>query len=740
MSSGNLTPIESTFGETHSGGVNPLRKLLDALHGRWMIAFVVGAVLAGLLGAGGYYHGSQNISYTSQGVVQVVQTRRSILYETELNQRDPDYDAFRSLQARLIQSQRLLSKAIEVEYEDPDRVSMRDLGWPQGQAGLRKLIKSLRVLVPRSENVILVSITDDDPVVAQVAVNAVLTAYEQLSGDTAAAEFTTLERELIGLRDQYRRQRDDAREAILNLAEQYGTDDLERRRESKGTELDRLDRRIRELQIAQAMLPPKPEGDEPEAEASETPSSVEALASYDPQLASLVSRLNQIELEIRSNSDQLGAEHPQMQRLERDRTIMSDLVNERAGTVRERLGGESLAGPRMADGSASRANTERQLVQLRALRESLAGEVLELGRVQLRIDHEKQRSDEANTALAETTHRLEALRVEQGDANQRARIEVVTRGDQPLRPDGDNKQKFAGMGALGGAVLGVGLVALPGLIRPKYRSIGQLALPDPSYTVLGVMPELDAGGAAGDELARLNLHQIRVLLESARVRAGGSTEAYLMTSATAGEGKTSLVIALASAYSNAGMSVVLVDADLVGRSLTAQLSTREVDGVLQWIRAGNLIADPPVHSTPVPGVVIVPCGRDNGLEPEALGPRQLTAMIDLLKQRFDVVLVDSGPVLGSTEAAAAVSACDETVLVIGRGQRESLVKAARDRLERLGATRVGIVFNRADRDDLEKNPTSATSVGMSQRSRPTEGRPRSLAVALAMGASGTGDE
>jgi Mrp family chromosome partitioning ATPase len=189
---------------------------------------------------------------------------------------------------------------------------------------------------------------------------------------------------------------------------------------------------------------------------------------------------------------------------------------------------------------------------------------------------------------------------------------------------------------------------------------------------------------------------------------------------------------MSSAYANAGMSVAIVDADLVGRSLTPQLISPELDGVLQWLRKQDVTAEPPVHSTPIPGVYMVPHGRDNGLEPESLGPKHMRAMLDLLKSRFDVVLVDSGPILGSTEAAAAATVCDETVLVIGRGQRESLVKAARDRLERLGTRRVGLVFNRADREDLERHPTSAASTSMSKRSRVSGGAPQSLALSLAM--------
>lgn len=738
MSGNEPIMVDHDFGDNHRGGVNLLKMALMSLQGRWHWAILLGLVLGGGLAAGGYWYGKQNIMYSSQGIVRIVPSRPQILYETELNQRLPEYDSYRSLQARLLESQRILEWAIESD-------DMRRIGWPEGRVGLQLLFDSLRVSVPRSEDVLLVRVTHENPVIAQQAVNAVLKSYERLSGDGAAQQFRSLENELTNLHETYRRQREAARTLMLQLAEQVGTDNPARRREAFGIEIDRLDRQIAGLWAAVTGLPGSADQTEADPSAVESaeqseadPSAVESaepsndiLSQYDAQLASLINRQQSLEIEIRANSDQLGAEHPQMQSLARDLKIVSALVDDRAQKVRERLGSDELSGVTANAGLRSRSTIESQIAELEETRKNLDAQVLKLGRIQLQIDLEKQKAAEANDSLAETSRRLEALRVEQGD-RQFGRVEITQFGERPLRPTGDDKKKFAALGGVAGGGLGVMLVMLPGLLAPKYRSVGQLSVPSSMYSVLGVMPELDSAGAVGDELARLNLHQIRVLLEASKTQTGNENGSYLFTSATAGEGKTSLVLALSSAYANAGMSVAIVDADLVGRAVTGQLVSPELDGVLQWLRNHDLTAEPPVHSTPIPGVYLVPHGRDNGLEPESLGAKHLKAMLESLKQRFDVVLVDSGPILGSTEAAAAASVCDETVLVIGRGQRESLVKAARDRLERLGARRVGLVFNRADREDLERHPTSATSLSVSKRSRASGGAPRSLALSLAM--------
>ena len=72
--------------------------------------------------------------------------------------------------------------------------------------------------------------------------------------------------------------------------------------------------------------------------------------------------------------------------------------------------------------------------------------------------------------------------------------------------------------------------------------------------------------------------------------------------------------------------------------------------------------------------------------------------------------MDTGPVLGSLEAGIVTAAADQVLLVVARGQADVVVQAAVSRLERLGVRSSGLVFNRADPEDLRRS-LSAASVG-----------------------------
>jgi receptor protein-tyrosine kinase len=80
-----------------------------------------------------------------------------------------------------------------------------------------------------------------------------------------------------------------------------------------------------------------------------------------------------------------------------------------------------------------------------------------------------------------------------------------------------------------------------------------------------------------------------------------------------------------------------------------------------------------------------------------------------------VVLVDTGPILGSLEAAMAAAQSDGVVLTVSRGVPQALVKRSLDRLGEVGAHVVGMVLNRAASGEVTKFAFSSGSVRSTPR-------------------------
>jgi tyrosine-protein kinase Etk/Wzc len=202
----------------------------------------------------------------------------------------------------------------------------------------------------------------------------------------------------------------------------------------------------------------------------------------------------------------------------------------------------------------------------------------------------------------------------------------------------------------------------------------------------------------------------------AQYRPQGRSVVYSVTSACAGDGKTSIAYALGVSFAAAGDETIVVDADLVGCGLTRQLGLTRAEGLREAIPRTELNGE--IHATGVAGLWALPVGVDERFEAPSLSPAILAPLLERLRGRFAVVIVDTGPILGSLEAGVVSRLSDRVVLVVSRGQSPRALKAAAQQVRRLGATCAGLVFNRATGRDFDRS----TSVG-SFRSRSVGARP-----------------
>jgi Mrp family chromosome partitioning ATPase len=83
-----------------------------------------------------------------------------------------------------------------------------------------------------------------------------------------------------------------------------------------------------------------------------------------------------------------------------------------------------------------------------------------------------------------------------------------------------------------------------------------------------------------------------------------------------------------------------------------------------------------------------------------LSPAAFRRLLDQARGSFDMVLIDTGPILGSIEATVATAAADGTVLVVSRGGFAGEVRRAASELDASGANVLGVIFNRAKTGDI----------------------------------------
>jgi succinoglycan biosynthesis transport protein ExoP len=316
----------------------------------------------------------------------------------------------------------------------------------------------------------------------------------------------------------------------------------------------------------------------------------------------------------------------------------------------------------------------------------------------LKLKLERLESDAAavRKELAETTERTEALKLESAES----RLEIISDGDVPLQAFRDRRKIFAGMGGMFGAALPTALLVLLSIVRPRHRYSDEAEVDIAGQAgLLGILPSLpvrldDPEVSAG---AAQCVHQMRVMLQ---VAARGESRNYLMTSSCSGEGKTSLTMALGLSFAASGSRTLVVDFDMVGRAMTRGLGASDELGLFESLNGGDPLRF--VRRTRA-GIWFLPAGRVNALYASKVSHLSIRRFLQSLRQDFDVVLIDSGPILGSVEAATVAPEVDGVIVTVTRGQVSALVERTSTYLRTIGARIEGFVFNRAKHRDFHRS-------------------------------------
>jgi Mrp family chromosome partitioning ATPase len=318
-------------------------------------------------------------------------------------------------------------------------------------------------------------------------------------------------------------------------------------------------------------------------------------------------------------------------------------------------------------------------------------------------------------------HRLAELRLAEADrqitdlktgGTFAGRVEVISDGDIPLLPASDLRVKAAVAAGLGGGVIMAGAVILLGLARRPLRSADDVVTETGGASLLGILPQLPRGKVTQSRQAVWSfcVHQIRVMLQSKQN--GGPSPAYLITSASPGEGKTGLTLALGKSFAQAGVHTLMIDCDGIAQGLTRRVNLSPAVDLFDALRTGTL--NGAIHETGNPGLAILPVRGD--VEADRFSKASFRRLLDAARCRYDMILIDSGCVLGSVEAALLAPEVDGVILAVTRGQQPLLVDRSIRHLETIGARIVGTVFNRAKFGNLQTS-TPAPALG-SRETRP----------------------
>jgi capsular exopolysaccharide synthesis family protein len=211
--------------------------------------------------------------------------------------------------------------------------------------------------------------------------------------------------------------------------------------------------------------------------------------------------------------------------------------------------------------------------------------------------------------------------------------------------------------------------------------------------VLGVIPQRvrpladDEADAAHAEAYRI----LRTNLRFSKRLENGKT--LTVTSGSAGEGKSLTLFNLAYVCARLGERVLVVDSDL-HRPVQHKLAKVRREPGLANVLVGEASLDDAIVPTSVPNLSLMPSGRLASGHHGLLDTLRMKELLASLKERFDLILFDSPPITGVSDASLLAREMDGVLLVV---QHRKHPKAVSDRakamVENVGGNLVGVVLN-----------------------------------------------
>ena len=433
-----------------------------------------------------------------------------------------------------------------------------------------------------------------------------------------------------------------------------------------------------------------------EAEKIKLESQIETLLRYDgDQLMTYAAGLNLPENIIKSL-------HPQFLEAKRQLDALS-------------LGGLGENHPNVKQQKEILAGLRRDLDQgVVALRETLLAQ-LELIKEQarrLKIESDEQEEEAITSGIArhsfedartdfETSQRLlEQLKVKQiGEEMQRRISEdpIIVHADpvESQVPVSPNVKLNLALGAVVGLVFGVGIAFFLEYLDTSVKTLEDveryLQVP-----VLAVIPK-DVGVLYKQSGMSPDAEAYRILRTNIEFnRKNPEDNAITVVSGGAGEGKSTTLVNLAYICAQGGYTTLMIDADLRRPRLHTFFDINNSVGLTNYLTTDLMLEDV-ILQTPVDNLYFMPSGILPADAAGILNSRRMSELIQDVKQRFDLVLIDSPPILGVSDASVLASEVDLTMIVVQhRKLPRNMLMRVKSAVEGVGGHVIGVVLNNVD--------------------------------------------
>jgi capsular exopolysaccharide synthesis family protein len=285
---------------------------------------------------------------------------------------------------------------------------------------------------------------------------------------------------------------------------------------------------------------------------------------------------------------------------------------------------------------------------------------------------------------------------------------VIARAESPIKPYFPNLIIFMEVGALLGVTIGF-MVAL--LLEYLDRGIRSLSVAEKRYGVsgLGIVPlaETKVGQLPTDYLLEKPMSVYAESIRSIRTAVHFSNvdnppKVIVITSSFPGEGKTVFSTSLARLLARSGQKIILIDADMRRPRIYGILNLDKTKPDLAMLLAGDTTLANAIQKDKSGADVIIANGRTTNPQ-DLLGSHQMEKLLLELRSKYDMVIIDTPPIMTVTDAALIAQKADATIFVARwSSTAREVVGEGIQRLKKFNIKLAGLILTQVDLADLRQ--------------------------------------
>jgi exopolysaccharide transport family protein len=387
-----------------------------------------------------------------------------------------------------------------------------------------------------------------------------------------------------------------------------------------------------------------------------------------------------------------GPKHPDVQRAQRELDDINAQISQEVQRQVSNLKTEAdVANQRVASLQGSLAGAKGTLVGNNAASVELADL--------------QRKADAASSLYDNLLNRAKQTSTDQGAEQTDARI--VSRAKIPTQPSYPNKPLNFALGLVLGLAAGVGSVFLmealdSGLATSedieRFFNVPHLgAVPDLDSTTDGKALGIPPGQYVVDKPLSAFAEAFRNLRASILFsKVDAQVKVVVLTSALPGEGKTVTTFCLGRSMAMSGAKVVVVDCDLRRRGINRLLGVEPEVGLIEVLQ-GTARLDQALIGDEASGAWFLPLAHSAHTPKDLFGSQAMDRLIETLRGRFDIVLMDTAPVIPVSDTRILAPKADAVVyLARWRKTPRKAIEAAFGLLTSVGADIAGIALTQVD--------------------------------------------